>query len=119
MLSVPVGDAYVGRVINPLGEAIDGKAILNLKQRYPLEKIAASVVHRQPVNTPLQTGIKAIDAMIPIGRGQRQLIIGDRNTGKTAIVVDTIINQKDGDVICIYVAIGQKNIPRRAGDLRH
>ncbi len=108
LLSIPVGEAYLGRVINPLGVAIDGKAALHLKTRYPMEKIAASVVHRQPVNTPLQTGIKAIDAMIPIGRGQRQLIIGDRNTGKTAIVVDTIINQKNEGIICIYVAIGQK-----------
>lgn len=108
LLSIPVGEAYLGRVINPLGDAIDGKSALHLKTRYPMEKIAASVVHRQPVNTPLQTGIKAIDAMIPIGRGQRQLIIGDRNTGKTAIVVDTIINQKTEGVICIYVAIGQK-----------
>lgn len=108
LLSIPVGEAYLGRVINPLGEAIDGKPALHVKTRYPMEKIAASVVHRQPVNTPLQTGIKAIDAMIPIGRGQRQLIIGDRNTGKTAIVVDTIINQKTEGVICIYVAIGQK-----------
>lgn len=108
LLSIPVGEAYLGRVINPLGEVIDGKSILHLKTRYPMEKIAASVVHRQPVNTPLQTGIKAIDAMIPIGRGQRELIIGDRNTGKTAIAVDTIINQKESGVICIYVAIGQK-----------
>lgn len=108
LLSIPVGESYLGRVINPLGEVIDGKSVLDLKTRYPMEKIAASVVHRQPVNTPLQTGIKAIDAMIPIGRGQRELIIGDRNTGKTAIAVDTIINQKDSGVICIYVAIGQK-----------
>lgn len=108
LLSIPVGESYLGRVINPLGEVLDGKPVLHLKTRYPMEKIAASVVHRQPVNTPLQTGIKAIDAMIPIGRGQRELIIGDRNTGKTAIVVDTIINQKDSGVICIYVAIGQK-----------
>ncbi len=108
LLSIPVGESYLGRVINPLGEVIDGKSILHLKTRYPMEKIAASVVHRQPVNTPLQTGIKAIDAMIPIGRGQRELIIGDRNTGKTAIAVDTIINQKESGVICIYVAIGQK-----------
>lgn len=108
LLSIPVGEAYLGRVINPMGQAIDGKSSLRFTTRYPMEKIAASVIHRQPVNTPLQTGIKAIDAMIPIGRGQRQLIIGDRNTGKTAIVVDTIINQKDSGVICIYVAIGQK-----------
>lgn len=108
LLSIPVSDTLLGRVVNPMGEAIDGKGTLSAKVRYPLEKIAPGVVHRQPVNTPLQTGIKAIDAMIPIGRGQRQLIIGDRNTGKTAIAVDTIINQKDQDVICIYVAVGQK-----------
>lgn len=108
LLSIPVGDGFLGRVINPLGEPIDGKAAVSTKHRNPLEKIASGVVHRQAVNTPLQTGIKAIDAMIPIGRGQRELIIGDRNTGKTAIAVDTIINQKDQNVICIYVAIGQK-----------
>lgn len=108
LLSIPVGEGFLGRVINPLGQPIDGKASISTKTRYPLEKIASGVVHRQAVNTPLQTGIKAIDAMIPIGRGQRELIIGDRNTGKTAIAVDTIINQKDQDVICIYVAIGQK-----------
>lgn len=108
LLSIPVGDGFLGRVINPLGEPIDGKAAVSTNHRNPLEKIASGVVHRQAVNTPLQTGIKAIDAMIPIGRGQRELIIGDRNTGKTAIAVDTIINQKDQNVICIYVAIGQK-----------
>lgn len=108
LLSIAVGENLLGRVMNPLGEAIDRKAKLTNKTRYPLEKIASGVVHRQPVNTPLQTGIKAIDAMIPIGRGQRELIIGDRSTGKTAIAVDTIINQKGEDVVCIYVAIGQK-----------
>lgn len=108
LLSIPVTDALLGRVINPLGQAVDGKSPITSKMTYPMEKIAPGVVHRQPVNTPLQTGIKAIDAMIPIGRGQRELIIGDRNTGKTAIAVDTIINQKDQDVVCIYVAIGQK-----------
>lgn len=108
LLSVPVGDAYVGRVINPMGEPIDAKGSISSKTRYPMEQIASGVVHRQPVTTPLQTGIKAIDAMIPIGRGQRELIIGDRSTGKTAIAVDTIINQKSENVICIYVAIGQK-----------
>jgi F-type H+/Na+-transporting ATPase subunit alpha len=108
LLSIPVSDAFLGRVINPLGEPIDGKGPIESKKRYPLEKIAPGVVYRHPVNTPLQTGIKAIDAMIPIGRGQRELIIGDRNTGKTAICIDTIINQKNEDVICIYVAIGQK-----------
>lgn len=108
LLSVPVGEALLGRVINPLGETVDGKGNVTLKTRYPMEHIASGVVHRQPVSTPLQTGIKAIDAMIPIGRGQRELIIGDRSTGKTAIAVDTIINQKGEDVICIYIAIGQK-----------
>lgn len=108
LLSVPVDDAFLGRVINPLGKPIDGKLPIPAKRTYPLEKIAPSVVRRQPVNTPLQTGIKAIDAMIPVGRGQRQLIIGDRNTGKTSIVIDTIINQQSEGVICIYVAIGQK-----------
>lgn len=108
LLSVPVGESYLGRVMNPMGEPIDGKGKITAKTRYPMEQIATGVVHRQQVNTPLQTGIKAIDAMIPIGRGQRELIIGDRSTGKTAIAVDTIINQKDEGVICIYVAIGQK-----------
>lgn len=108
LLSVPVGEALLGRVINPLGETVDGKGNVTLKTRYPMEHIASGVVHRQPVTTPLQTGIKAIDAMIPIGRGQRELIIGDRSTGKTAIAVDTIINQKGENVICIYIAIGQK-----------
>ncbi len=108
LLSVPVGESFLSRVINPLGEPVDGKGKLTAKTRYPMEQIAAGVVHRQPVTTPLQTGIKAIDAMIPIGRGQRELIIGDRSTGKTAIAIDTIINQKNEDVICIYVAIGQK-----------
>jgi F-type H+-transporting ATPase subunit alpha len=108
LLSVGVGTELLGRVINPLGMAIDGKGKIQTKTKYPIEKIAPSVMHRQPVNSPLQTGMKAIDAMIPIGRGQRELIIGDRNTGKTAIAIDTIINQKKEGVICIYVAIGQK-----------
>ncbi len=108
LLSVPVGEALLGRVIDPLAKPIDGKGTITLKSRYPMEHIASGVVHRQPVTTPLQTGIKAIDAMIPIGRGQRELIIGDRGTGKTAIAVDTIINQKGENVICIYIAIGQK-----------
>ncbi len=108
LLSVPVGDAFLGRVINPLGEPIDAKGNIPSKSRNPMEKIAPGVIHRQPVTTPLQTGIKAIDTMIPIGRGQRELIIGDRSTGKTAIAVDTIINQKGENVVCIYVAIGQK-----------
>ena len=106
--SVPVGDGLLGRVVNPLGEPIDGKGALDLKEYRPIERIAPGVVYRANVDTPLQTGIKAIDAMIPIGRGQRELIIGDRQTGKTAIAIDTIINQRDSGVFCIYVAIGQK-----------
>src|SRR5919201_742182 len=107
--SVPVGHELIGRVVNPLGEPLDGKGPLpeHLPAR-PVEVIAPRVVLRSPVNTPVQTGIKAIDAMIPIGRGQRELIIGDRQTGKTAIALDTIINQRGGDLTCIYVAIGQK-----------
>jgi len=108
VLSVPVGDGLLGRVIDPLGNPVDGKGPLRATERRRLETQAPSVVQRQPVNQPVQTGIKAIDAMTPIGRGQRQLIIGDRQTGKTAIVLDTIINQRGGDVKCIYVAIGQK-----------
>src|SRR5437867_8761836 len=107
-MSVPVGQAVVGRVVNPLGIPIDGKGPVDTKELYPIERIAPGVVDRKPVKEPLQTGLKAIDAMIPIGRGQRELIIGDRQTGKTAIAIDTIINQKGGGVICIYVAIGQK-----------
>ncbi len=114
VLSVPVGDGLLGRVIDPLGNPIDGKGPINTTERRLLETQAPSVVQRQPVNEPLQTGVKAIDSMTPIGRGQRQLIIGDRQTGKTALLVDTIINQKvnqgtDKQVKCIYVAIGQKN----------
>jgi len=108
LLSVPVGEEFLGRVINPLGEPIDGKGAIHAKKKCPIEKIAPGVIFRARVTTPLQTGIKAIDALIPIGRGQRELIIGDRNTGKTAIAVDTIINQKKEGVFCIYVAIGQK-----------
>jgi F-type H+/Na+-transporting ATPase subunit alpha len=108
IMSVPVGDALIGRVLNPLGEAVDDKGPINTKERSPLERIAPGVLDRQPVREPLQTGIKAIDSMIPIGRGQRELIIGDRQTGKTAVILDTIINQKGGDLICIYCAIGQK-----------
>lgn len=106
VLEVPVGEALLGRVVDALGQPVDGKSAIRHKDKYPVEKIAPGVITRQSVNTPLQTGIKAIDAMIPIGRGQRELIIGDRNTGKTTIAIDTIINQRD--VICIYVAIGQK-----------
>ncbi|MBO8129418.1 MAG: F0F1 ATP synthase subunit alpha [Peptococcaceae bacterium] len=106
--SVPVGDALIGRVINPVGQPLDGKGPIKSEKFRPVERIAPGVIYRGPVNTPLQTGIKAIDGMIPIGRGQRELILGDRQTGKTAIAVDTIINQKGQDCICIYVAIGQK-----------
>src|SRR3990167_3964520 len=108
IMSIPVGQSLIGRVINPLGQPIDGKGAIQSDQDRPLEVIAPGVVERQPVKEPLQTGLKAIDSMIPIGRGQRELIIGDRQTGKTAIAVDTIINQKGQNVICIYVAIGQK-----------
>jgi F-type H+-transporting ATPase subunit alpha len=105
---VPVGEAMIGRVVNALGQPIDAKGPIDAKEYRPIERLAPGVVDRQPVKEPLQTGIKAIDSMIPIGRGQRELIIGDRQTGKTALVVDTILNQKGGDVLCIYVAVGQK-----------
>lgn len=108
IISVPVGDALLGRVVNALGEPIDGKGPIVTDRYTPVEKIAPGIITRKSVDTPLQTGIKAIDSMIPIGRGQRELIIGDRQTGKTAIAVDTIINQKETGVYCIYVAIGQK-----------
>lgn len=108
LLSVPVGDALIGRVVDPLGRPLDGKGPIQSPHHRPLEVIAPGIAGRQPVNQPLQTGIKAVDSMIPIGRGQRELIIGDRKTGKTAIAIDTIINQRGGDVICVYVAIGQK-----------
>ena len=108
IMSVPVGDALIGRVVNPLGQPVDGKGPVQTDHFNPLERIAPGVVDRQPVREPLQTGIKAIDSMIPIGRGQRELIIGDRQTGKTAIILDTILNQRGGDMICIYCAIGQK-----------
>jgi len=108
IVEVPVGDALIGRVVDPLGNPLDGKGPIKSEKTRPVERIAPGVVVRQSVNTPVQTGIKAIDAMTPIGRGQRELIIGDRTTGKSAIAIDTIINQKGGDLICIYVAIGQK-----------
>ncbi len=108
ILEVPVGEALIGRVINPLGEPLDGKGAIKCDKSRPMERVAPNVVARQPVNTPVQTGIKTIDSMVPIGRGQRELIIGDRSTGKSAIAIDTIINQVGGDLICIYVAIGQK-----------
>jgi F-type H+-transporting ATPase subunit alpha len=108
IMEVPVGEALVGRVVNALAQPIDGKGAIVRDQTAPVERIAPGVIDRQPVKEPLQTGIKAIDAMIPIGRGQRELIIGDRQTGKTAVAIDTIINQKGQNVICVYVAIGQK-----------
>ncbi|MGD9047743.1 MAG: F0F1 ATP synthase subunit alpha, partial [Anaerolineae bacterium] len=108
IVSVPVGEGLVGRVVNALGAPIDGKGAISFDQYRPIERIAPGVVTRRGVDTPVQTGIKAIDSMIPIGRGQRELIIGDRQTGKTALAIDTIINQKGQDLICIYVAIGQK-----------
>jgi len=125
--SVPVGDAMIGRVVNALGEPIDGKGPIATTGFRPVERIAPGVVYRQDVDTPVQTGIKSIDAMIPVGRGQRELIIGDRQTGKTAIAIDTIINQKGKDLVCIYVAIGQKKaavartlgILERAGAMEH
>ena len=108
VLSVPVGESLLGRVITPLGTALDGKEDPSLSKTLPIERPAAPIMHRSPVNVPLQTGIKAIDAFVPIGRGQRELILGDRQTGKTSITVDTMINQKDTGVICIYCAIGQR-----------
>ncbi len=108
LLEIPAGPEMLGRVVNPLGQPIDGRGAIKAKTSRPVEIIAPGIIVRQPVNEPLQTGIKAIDAMIPIGRGQRELIIGDRGTGKTAIAIDTIINQKGTGVICVYVAIGQK-----------
>jgi len=109
VVAVPVGDAMIGRVVNPLGEPIDDRGPINTSKTRNVERVAPGVITRQSVDTPVQTGIKAIDSMIPIGRGQRELIIGDRQTGKTAIAIDTIINQKGKNLICIYVAIGQKN----------
>ncbi len=108
ILSIPVGEELLGRVVDPLGQQLDGKGEIKTDQHSDIERKALGVIARQPVKEPLQTGLKAIDSMIPIGRGQRELIIGDRQTGKTAIAIDTIINQKDTDVICVYVAIGQK-----------
>ncbi len=108
LLSVPCGEPLIGRVVDPLGRPLDGKGVIETEHRRPLEYKAPGIAARQPVNEPLQTGLKAIDSMIPIGRGQRELIIGDRRTGKTAIAIDTIINQKGDDVVCVYVAVGQK-----------
>jgi len=109
VVSVPVGDAMLGRVVNALGRPIDGLGQIFTDEVRPIESEAPGIIKRKSVNVPLQTGIKAIDSMIPIGRGQRELIIGDRQTGKTTIAVDTIINQRDTGVLCVYVAIGQKN----------
>ena len=108
VVEVPVGDALLGRVVNSLGQPIDGKGPIQTDKFRKIERVASGVITRKSVDTPLQTGIKAIDSMVPIGRGQRELIIGDRQTGKTAIAIDTIINQKGQNVKCIYVAIGQK-----------
>jgi len=120
VLSVPVGEEFLGRMVNPLGEPVDGGEAISSQENYLLEKGAPGVIEREPVNQPIQTGVKAIDSMIPVGRGQRELIIGDRGTGKTAIAVDTIINQKTENMICVYVAIGQKksNIARLATKLK-
>src|SRR6266550_2156513 len=109
VLEVPVGPAMVGRVVDALGRPVDGLGPIHTTKSRKVEIVAPGIIKRQPVKEPLQTGIKAIDSMIPIGRGQRELIIGDRGTGKTAIAVDTIINQKGQGVVCVYVAIGQKN----------
>jgi F-type H+-transporting ATPase subunit alpha len=127
VIEVPVGDELIGRVVNALGEPVDGKGPTGATKRRPVERIAPSVIYRESVNTPVQTGIKSLDSMIPIGRGQRELIIGDRQTGKTALAIDTIINQKGGDLLCIYVAIGQKqaqvaevvDILERRGAMEH
>ena len=108
IMSVPVGDAMIGRVVNALGEPIDDKGPVSTSEFIPLERLAPGVIERQPVREPMATGLKAIDSMIPVGRGQRELIIGDRQTGKTAIAIDTIINNKGNDLICIYCAVGQK-----------
>ncbi len=118
---VPVGDAMIGRVVDPLGRPLDGKGAIKTDKTRPIERVAPNVVLRAPVDTPVQTGIKSVDSMFPIGRGQRELIIGDRSTGKTAIALDTIINQKGGDLICIYVAIGQKvsQVARVVATLAH
>src|SRR5213075_3588123 len=108
LLEIPVGEELLGRMVDPLGRPLDDKGEIHTSETRPAEFKAPGVVQRQPVNTPVQTGLKAIDGMIPIGRGQRELIIGDRQTGKTSVAIDAIINQKGGNVICIYVAIGQK-----------
>ena len=109
IMEVPVGEELIGRVVNPLGQPIDGLGEIKTNKTRPVERKAPGVMERQSVTEPLQTGLKAIDALVPIGRGQRELVIGDRKTGKTSVAIDTIINQKDQDMICIYVAIGQKD----------
>lgn len=109
IMQVPAGEELLGRVVNPLGQPIDGQGAIETSKMRPIEAQAPGVMDRKSVDEPLQTGIKAIDALVPIGRGQRELIIGDRQTGKTTVAVDTILNQADQDMICIYVAIGQKN----------
>ncbi|WP_337465224.1 F0F1 ATP synthase subunit delta, partial [Acidaminococcus timonensis] len=108
IMEIPVGEEMLGRIVNPLGQPLDGKGAIKTRAKYPIEHQAPGIAARQPVDVPLQTGLKAVDALVPIGRGQRELIIGDRGTGKTAIAIDTILNQKGKGVICIYVAIGQK-----------
>src|SRR5690606_31926064 len=108
LLSIPVGEGLVSRVIDPLGNALDGRGTIKTTDTYPIEKIAPGVMARESVNQPLQTGYTSIDALVPIGRGQRELIIGDRQTGKTTLAIDTIINQKSSKVVCVYVAIGQR-----------
>ena len=113
IVEVPVGEALIGRVVNPLGQPLDGRGEINATKFRPIESEAPGIVDRRGVHEPLQTGLKAIDSLVPIGRGQRELIIGDRQTGKTSLAVDTIINQRGEDVICIYVAIGQKGLHRR------
>ena len=120
LLEIPVGEELLGRIVDPLGRPLDDKGEINTSETRPAEFKAPGVVERQPVTTPVQTGLKAIDGMIPIGRGQRELIIGDRQTGKTAIAIDTIINNKDKDLICVYVAIGQRmsTVVQVAGDAR-
>ncbi|MGO3464848.1 MAG: F0F1 ATP synthase subunit alpha, partial [Lactiplantibacillus plantarum] len=114
IMEVPVGDAMIGRVVNPLGQPVDGLGEIKTTNTRPIEHKAPGIMQRQSVSEPLQTGIKAIDALVPIGRGQRELIIGDRKTGKTSVAIDAILNQKDQDMICVYVAIGQKDSTVRA-----
>ncbi|HDK03399.1 MAG TPA: F0F1 ATP synthase subunit alpha, partial [Gammaproteobacteria bacterium] len=108
ILEVPVGEALAGRVVDALGRPLDGKGPIKTEQTYPIEQVAPGVISRQSVSQPVQTGLKSVDSMVPVGRGQRELIIGDRQTGKTAVALDTIINQRDTGILCIYVAVGQK-----------